>query len=533
MPRRNKRKAKGAEPGTLGAGGGKGGPGENWGGEHMRQAPTPLIAVNPDRTLIAVAFGTEVRVYDTETGALATLASVCAFDAAAAAAREGGAEAPDASRWHTDAIRALRFDSTGASMCTAGDDKLARVWRVEKADVTTPASAGVVPSPRTLTCVRCARLPKKACAAAFFSAADGAVAAFADKFGDVHGLPVTETQFKGGEDKTTFDEATYLLGHCCSIITDACAVTGETKRLLATADRDFKIRVARLPDTTSTILNPEIGVPEIQSFCHGHAAFVACVAAVPSNVGDAYVVSGGGDGAAKLWRCEDGEEAGSVTLAPPRPKKVEESPAGDDDDDGDDEKGVSEKGKAHVVMNSGEAPREAVDAPAVVAIAVAKNGDVYASVEERDGHVAKLRVETRRQGASASDDSRRLSLELVEWVDLRGAGVEGVPSSLHYDETSKELVGVCERKCARRDGDDGATTEAAVFFALGGVDAADASFDRARCSRALAVAGMAEASTGVSLGDAMRKRSYDEQRREERKKQRNDFKSGGASLSNL
>jgi hypothetical protein len=184
-------------------------------------------------------------------------------------------------------------------------------------------------------------------------------------------------------------------------------------------------------------------------------------------------------------------------------------------------------------MNSGEAPREAVDAPAVVAIAVAKNGDVYASIEERDGHVAKLRVETRRQGASASDDSRRLSLELVEWVDLRGAGVEGVPSSLHYDETSKELVGVCERKSVQNDGDDGATTEAAVFFALGGVDAADASFDRARCSRALAVAGMAEASTGVSLGDAMRKRSYDEQRREERKKQRNDFKSGGASLSNL
>ena len=539
MPRRNKRKAKGAEPGTLGAGGGKGGPGENWGGEHMRQAPTPLIAVNPDRTLIAVAFGTEVRVYDTETGALATLASVCAFDAAAAAAREGGADAPDASRWHTDAIRALRFDSTGASMCTAGDDKLARVWRVEKADGTTPASADVVPSPRTLTCVRCARLPKKACAAAFFSASDGVVAAFADKFGDVHGLPVTETPFKG-DVKVTFDEATYLLGHCCSIITDACAVSGEGSasrlNLLATADRDFKIRVARLPDATSTILNPAIGVPEIQSFCHGHAAFVACVAAVPSSVGggeeNAYVVSGGGDGAAKLWRCEDGEEVGSVTLAPPRRKKVSE----DGDGDGD----VFEKGKAHVVMDSGEAPREAVDAPAVVAVAVAANGDVYASVEEREGHVAKLRVSRRHQeGDSASSDASRLSLELVEWVDLRGEGVEGVPSSLHYDETRRELVGVCERKkqSARgRDGEDGATTEAALFFAFGAADAADAAdaaFDRARCSRALAVAGMAEASTGVSLGDAMRKRSYDEQRREERKKQRNDFKSGGASLSNL
>ena len=44
---------------------------------------------------------------------------------------------------------------------------------------------------------------------------------------------------------------------------------------------------------------------------------------------------------------------------------------------------------------------------------------------------------------------------------------------------------------------------------------------------------MAEAKDrGVSLGDAMRKRGYDAQMREERKKQRKDFKSGGASLSN-
>ena len=37
---------------------------------------------------------------------------------------------------------------------------------------------------------------------------------------------------------------------------------------------------------------------------------------------------------------------------------------------------------------------------------------------------------------------------------------------------------------------------------------------------------------GVYLGDAMRKRGYDEQKREARKMQRKDFKSGGASLSN-
>ena len=34
----------------------------------------------------------------------------------------------------------------------------------------------------------------------------------------------------------------------------------------------------------------------------------------------------------------------------------------------------------------------------------------------------------------------------------------------------------------------------------------------------------------ITLGDAMRKRSYDEQQKKDRKKQRNDFKKGGASV---
>lgn len=512
MPRRNKRKHKGAEPGTLGAGGGKGGPGENWGGEHMRQAPRPLIAVNPDRTLIAVAFGTEVRVFDTESGALATLESTCAFDAAAAAAREGGADAPDASRWHTDAIRALRFDSTGASMCTAGDDKLARVWQVGKAtglrsDSTGASGASGAVAPRTLTCVRCARLPKKACAAAF--AAGGAVAAFADKFGDVHGLPVTVTDRKhtkahgGAAAPDEMDESTYLFGHCCSIITAACAPCSadenaeENFSLLATADRDFKIRVARLPKDVATILDPDVGVPEIQSFCHGHAAFVACVAAVPAGQNaSARIVSGGGDGAARLWRCEDGAALGAVTLAAPRAR-----PEGDDATDA-----TADLNKKEDVIATGEAPREAVDAPAVVAVAVAASGVAYAAVENRPGEVAELRVR---------DDA----LELVRWVPLPD-GIESVPAGLHYDETRGELLGVCEK--TRPDGN----AEAALFFLQQkNADAGDAA------ARALAVPGM-DAVPGISLGDAMRKRGYDEQKREARKMQRKDFKSGGASLSN-
>ena len=493
----------------------------------MRQAPRPLIAVNPDRTLIAVAFGTEVRVFDTESGALATLESTCAFDAAAAAAREGGADAPDASRWHTDAIRALRFDSTGASMCTAGDDKLARVWQVGKAtglrfDSTGASGAsGASSAPRTLTCVRCARLPKKACAAAF--AAGGAVAAFADKFGDVHGLPVTVTDRKhtkahgGAAAPAEMDEPTYLFGHCCSIITDACAPRSAeenaTHSLLATADRDFKIRVARLPRDVATILDPAVGAPEIQSFCHGHAAFVACVAAVPAGEKRARIVSGGGDGAARLWRCEDGAALGAVTLAAPRARPEGDATAATAEDTGILNPDDAEKKKEDVIA-SGEAPREAVDAPAVVAVAVAASGVAYAAVENRPGELAELRVR---------DDA----LELVRWVPLPD-GIDGVPAGLHYDETRGELLGVCEK--TRPDGN----AEAALFFAFareGGEKNADAG----DAARALAVPGMDPgdgARPGVSLGDAMRKRGYDEQKREARKMQRKDFKSGGASLSN-
>ena len=57
------------------------------------------------------------------------------------------------------------------------------------------------------------------------------------------------------------------------------------------------------------------------------------------------------------------------------------------------------------------------------------------------------------------------------------------------------------------------------------------SADAELLTRALAVPGM-DAVPGISLGDAMRKRGYDEQKREARKMQRKDFKSGGASLSN-
>ena len=92
------------------------------------------------------------------------------------------------------------------------------------------------------------------------------------------------------------------------------------RALLATADRDFKIRVARLPKDVATILDPAVGVPEIQSFCHGHAAFVACVAkpSPPAKSARASSAAAAAGGRARLWRCEDGAALGAVTLAAPR-----------------------------------------------------------------------------------------------------------------------------------------------------------------------------------------------------------------------
>ena len=82
--------------------------------------------------------------------------------------------------------------------------------------------------------------------------------------------------------------------------------------------------------------------------------------------------------------------------------------------------------------------------------------------------------------------------------------------------------------CEKTGADGGA--EAGLLLADGAADGAARKKAEA-AARALAVPGM-DGVPGISLGDAMRKRGYDEQKREARKMQRKDFKSGGASRSN-
>eukprot|EP00230_Micromonas_polaris_P005631 CAMPEP_0117636562 /NCGR_PEP_ID=MMETSP0802-20121206/6851_1 /TAXON_ID=38833 /ORGANISM="Micromonas sp., Strain CCMP2099" /LENGTH=543 /DNA_ID=CAMNT_0005441419 /DNA_START=56 /DNA_END=1684 /DNA_ORIENTATION=- len=543
MPRRNRKKGV-----TPGPGGEKGGPGENWGGEHMRQAPTPLVAVSPDGTLVAVAFGTELRVYDVSLDELAVLDSRCpadALDAAAAGLEKETTATVGTKQWHTDAIRAVRFCSTGQNMCTAGDDKKARVWRVGRA-----THDG---KPRVLTCIKRASLQKKACATTF--SADGKICAFADKFGDVHGLGTTETEeeVRGieGEDRKEVpgtdnstqqsvtenreNKPTYLFGHCCSIITDAVAPAG-VANLMATADRDFKIRIAKLPSNANVALTEAIGVPEVQSFCHGHAAFVACLGVVPEQVsGDCgpLIVSGGGDGTARLWRCEDGTEMGSAVLAAPRETKGINDEEGEEDGEDSGAQGIAEgvakgiakgivKGSAPDAVTTGEAPREAVDAPVVLSVSVGDDGTVFAAVEKRRGEVAELQIATDRV-------TNKPSLTHKGWLPLP-QGLKGcVPSALVYCSASKSTWGVCavkRRMSKQSDIDINIDGVEAELFTIGGAGVVSP-----KMKQSLAIQFELETNSAavITLGDAMRKRSYDEQQKKDRKKQRNDFKKGGAS----
>ena len=524
--KRRRNKGSGGEGG--GARPGKGGPGESWGKEEMRQAASPLIAAHPSGALVAVAFGATVRVYHLALDRLVALASDLDADAAIVSATDqppgadASAPAPaadppaDPPAWHSDVIRAIRFDPTGRFMLTAGDDKLARVWRVHLDHPAAPA----------VRCVRRALLPKKLCAACFSD--DGEHALFANKFGDVHALATTAPCFTHtpapGSNPTANDDdalgadaegAAFLLGHCCSIITDACVLPGTN--LVCTSDRDHKVRVSILPKTAPLAE----GSHEIQSFCHGHTAFVACVAAcvasaeAPGRAGK--LVTGGGDGTVRLWNAEDGAMLDAVTLA--EPHEGDEGgeggdegdevggEGGDGDEDGEGEgadEGAAEP--AFIAVTRGEAPREATRAPAVFAVAVNASGVVVAAVEGRDEFAAMV----------ISPDGTKLRLE--GWRSLPTSMADASPRhfAAYAAEEFDGFWGVAEAEAGAEEGaEEGA--EARVFA----VDATGAAATEATATAAAALRARGPGG-GRGVGDAMRKKVYGEDEREERKRGRRD-----------
>ncbi|KAL5210144.1 hypothetical protein ABZP36_005767 [Zizania latifolia] len=212
-----------------------------------------LVAAHPLGHSVAVAVGPELRVFDLKDGSAVSLSD-----------NSGGGS-------HSDAIRALSFSVNGVLFTSAGDDKLVKVWKTD-----------------SWCCIQTITSEKRVSAVAISN--DGLYVTFADKFGVI--WLVTVGQSDGGQESTD-NKPVSIFGHYCSIITSM--KFSPDGRFIATADRDFKIRVTLFPK------KPLRGAHEIQSFCLGHTEFVSCIAFTCLSEGPSFLLSGGGDSTVRLW----------------------------------------------------------------------------------------------------------------------------------------------------------------------------------------------------------------------------------------
>ncbi|XP_078430916.1 transducin/WD40 repeat-like superfamily protein isoform X2 [Wolffia australiana] len=135
---------------------------------------------------------------------------------------------------------------------------------------------------------------------------------FADKFGVIWVFSLNVGDGNG----STIKDAAPLFGHYCSIITSL--KYSPDGQYIASADRDFKIRVTSFPK------RPLEEAHEIQSFCLGHTDYVTCLSFISSPDSDQpFLLSGSGDSTVRLWdflsgcqldTCEIGLKAGLLGL---------------------------------------------------------------------------------------------------------------------------------------------------------------------------------------------------------------------------
>ncbi|TYK26215.1 tRNA (guanine-N(7)-)-methyltransferase non-catalytic subunit wdr4 [Cucumis melo var. makuwa] len=214
-----------------------------------------LIALHPTENSVAVAVGSDLRVFD-----LVGNCAVFLVD-------ESGVP------YHKDSIRTICYGSKGQLFVSAGDDKTVKIWSTE-----------------SWRCIYNVVSEKRVSAAAI--SPNGLHVCFADKFG-----VIWVVDLDGGVDGNqplVSKKAMSLLSHYCSIITSLkFSLDG---RFLVSADRDFKIRVTTFPT------KPVNEAREIQSFCLGHTDFVSCIAFISNlECSHGFLISGSGDSTVRLW----------------------------------------------------------------------------------------------------------------------------------------------------------------------------------------------------------------------------------------
>ncbi|XP_031253063.1 tRNA (guanine-N(7)-)-methyltransferase non-catalytic subunit wdr4-like [Pistacia vera] len=233
-----------------------------------------LISVHPNQNSVAVAVGSDLRVYD------------LLGDGAVSLLDDSGGPS------HKDSIRAIRYGANGKLFVSAGDDKIVKIWSAE-----------------SWKCISSVCSEKRVTAVAISN--DGKYVCFADKFGVVWVVDLRELD---ESQASANKKAAPLLAHYCSIITSL--EFSPDGQFVVSADRDFKIRVTVFPK------KPLDGAHEIQSFCLGHTEFVSCLTFICTlEYPQGFLVSGSGDSTVRLWditsgslldTCEVGVKAGHL-----------------------------------------------------------------------------------------------------------------------------------------------------------------------------------------------------------------------------
>ncbi|KAG7673529.1 hypothetical protein Ndes2526B_g03018 [Nannochloris sp. 'desiccata'] len=241
-------------------------------GDQGNEPPRAVLALHPSQAAIALAVGVELRIFDNKSNKLHLLLGGDSTTTAAATSTP-----------HPATVRCIAFSKCGKFLAAATDDKTTYLWSTD-----------------TWQCIKTLKSPKKISAINFST--DGSLLLAANKFGDV-GVTSTAVPEDGLSNDTQFE---LFLGHYCSIITSLSL--SNDGALLATTDRDGKVRINKMPESS-----PLQGCHDIQCFGFGHTDFVSCSAFVQQG-DDEVLVSGGGDGTLRMWNKTTGAELAMLQL---------------------------------------------------------------------------------------------------------------------------------------------------------------------------------------------------------------------------